>query len=280
MRNINEEIFADEFFGSLTKLQRLLWLGLITTIADDQGRMVDNVALIRSQIFPYDDDVTIKDIDKTLTLFAQKHKITRYMHGTNGSGKRLMQIVNWWKYQKSTQWAKRSQYPAPAKWSDRVRVHESGGGIALVNWDHPGGYLRSRYEAPAKKQRRRNEGDKREDEVKELKESYSLKRALEIFKANHITVKATDQTVLEEMTPHIKEDWIQRAVKIALESNKHSAAYVIGILKNWRSENANTPKRNKQSTDKPAPGTGQTTNNAATRAAAKRIAEQRRASNV
>ena len=168
MRNISADIFADEFFGSLSKVHRLLWLGLLLNIADDQGRMIDNVALMRSLLFPYDTDVTVKDIDKGLTIFKDKHKIERYEIGVNGSGKRLIQIVNWWKYQKSTQWAGRSQFPAPSKWMDRIRAHETGGGISLVNWDKAGGYtsatkpLRSASKADAKPQRSRED----EDEVK------------------------------------------------------------------------------------------------------------------
>jgi hypothetical protein len=140
MRNIASNIFADEFFGSLSKVHRLLWLGLLLNIADDQGRMMDNVALVRSLLFPYDTDVTVKDIEKGLIIFQAAHKILRYTIGTNGSGKRLIQIVNWWKYQKSTQWAGRSQHEAPPKWMDRIRAHETGGGITLLNWEKAGGY--------------------------------------------------------------------------------------------------------------------------------------------
>jgi hypothetical protein len=168
MRNISSNIFDDEFFGSLNKTHRLLWLGLLLNLADDQGRFMDNVALMRSLLFPYDADVTVKDIEKGLVIFEGKHKIARYIAGTNGSGKRLIQIVNWWKYQKSTQWAGRSQHPAPPKWMDRIRAHEQGGGITLLNWQNAGGYevptkpLRSAKVEPAKPLQRRED----EDEVK------------------------------------------------------------------------------------------------------------------
>lgn len=151
MRNISANIFADEFFGTLNKVNRLLWIGLLLNIADDQGRMIDNVALIRSLLFPYDTDVTVKDIDKGLVLFAEKHKIVRYHAGTNGSGKQLIQIVNWWKFQHYAQWASRSIYPAPENWLDRIRIHEKGGGIALINWETPGGYMEFSKKLPRSK---------------------------------------------------------------------------------------------------------------------------------
>lgn len=156
MRNIPADIFADEFFGTLNKTNRLLWLGLILNIADDQGRMVDNTALMRSIIFPYDVDVTVKDVEKGLVLFSNKHKIHRYVSGMNGTGKQLIQIVNWWKYQRSSQWATRSQYPEPENWADRIRCHEKGNVIALLNWEKPGGFIEAvkplrRNNAPATK---------------------------------------------------------------------------------------------------------------------------------
>lgn len=145
MRNITPETFADEFFGTLPMTYRLLWIGLITNIADDQGRMLDNPALIRSLIFPYDAKITVAMIEKGLALFAKKHKIERYHAGTNGSGRQLIQIVHWWKYQHSAQWAAKSAYPPPAKWADRVRIHIAGGGGQpfTMNWDKLGGYVAS-----------------------------------------------------------------------------------------------------------------------------------------
>jgi hypothetical protein len=145
MRNIAPEIFSDEFFGTLPMAQRVLWIGLLTNIADDQGRMLDNPALIRSLIFPYDADVTVAMIEKALTIFVKKHKILRYHAGLNGDGRQLIQIVNWWRYQKSAQWAQKSNYPPPAKWSDRIRIHVSGGGNQpyTLNWDSAGGFIAS-----------------------------------------------------------------------------------------------------------------------------------------
>lgn len=142
MRHIASEIFADEFFGTLAMEYRVLWVGLIASCADDQGRFMDNAALIRSIVFPYDEKITMKTIENGLAIFAKGHKIIRYVVGTNGSGKRLIQIINWWKYQHSTQWARQSLYTAPPKWNDRVRIHRPGNGNIpyTLNWDGVGGY--------------------------------------------------------------------------------------------------------------------------------------------
>lgn len=134
-RLVATDIFEDDFFMGLDNLQRLVWLGLIVRVADDQGRLQDNPALIRSAIFPAD-DVTTQEVETALILFAQSNRIERY----TADGKRLIQIVNWWKYQ-TPAWAARSRYAAPAGWTDRIKMHTSGtNSVTKENWDHPGGY--------------------------------------------------------------------------------------------------------------------------------------------
>lgn len=144
MRTLDPKIFMDEFIGSQSMRLRLLWLGLIISLADDQGRMADNPTTIRALIFPYDVRITMKDIEVDLRILNKAHKIIRYRAGTNGDGKQLIQIVQWWRYQNKAQWASRSAHPAPAKWIDRIRCHEQGHGQDVVtsNWDQPGGFMK------------------------------------------------------------------------------------------------------------------------------------------
>ena len=132
MRNLSPDIFSDEFIGAQSDRLFKLWVGLITSLADDQGRMLDNPGLIKSKIFPYGYTLSVRDIDKDLKRLSEANKIMRYLAGNNGSGRALIQIVNWWRYQTKAQWASRSVYPAPSKWIDRVRCHERGNGTAIV----------------------------------------------------------------------------------------------------------------------------------------------------
>jgi len=140
MRNISPDTFTDEVIAK-DLITLTTWIGLIVSIADDQGRMLDNAALIRSMVFPYDEKITISTVDGVLKYLEQKHKITRYVAGTNGSGRKLIQINAWWKYQRSSQWAGKSPFPAPEHWADRIRMHVPGGKIDTVNWDSEGGYI-------------------------------------------------------------------------------------------------------------------------------------------
>lgn len=131
-RMITSDLFEDEIIGGLPVTDRLLWVGLIT-IADDQGRLSDNPALIRSKVFPYD-EIPISEINDALLHLAETNRITRYQ----AENKKCIQINSWWKHQRS-QWAGKSNLPAPEGWTDRARYNSSDG-ITMINWKLEGGY--------------------------------------------------------------------------------------------------------------------------------------------
>lgn len=126
-RVITSDTWQDEFIGSLSFMQRLLWIGLFSRCADDQGRMIDNPVVIRSTVFPYD-DVQITDIESSLAFFEGEGKIIRY----STDRKKIIQITNWWTHQRG-QWAMPSKLPAPEGWNDEVRAFIKGEYIE-VNW--------------------------------------------------------------------------------------------------------------------------------------------------
>ena len=134
-RMISGDLFEDDFITTLSYFERLVWIGLITTVADDQGRMMDNPALIRARVFLLD-SVQDSEVETALKKLASARKIDRYVSGN----KRLIQIVNWWKYQ-TPAWASASKYPAPDKWTDRAKYHTVGNKIVVTNWDKVGGYV-------------------------------------------------------------------------------------------------------------------------------------------
>lgn len=235
MRNVSAEVFADEWFGMMPPVYRLLWIGLLVNVADDQGRMLDNPALIRATLFPYDDDIKLKDVEKALALFAAKHKITRYGHGTNGSTRKLIQINNWWRYQKSANWAGRSQYPAPPKWVDRIRAHETGG-IALVNWDSCGG-----YEAAMKRQRSGNKAAMKPLPFVKDDINNDVKEVLVVVVGDALKKYSAE---IAKPTDHVREHLIKlynespenmvKAMDITIEQGKRTFAYFKGVYRNLK----------------------------------------------
>ena len=130
---ISADIFEDEFTGQLNYFERLLWIGLFATVADDQGRMIDSTALIRARVFLYD-KVSDAQAEKALIKLAAADKIIRYKK----DNKILIQIVKWWTYQ-TPSWASASKHSAPDNWIDRVKCHAKGKKIIMLNWDKKGG---------------------------------------------------------------------------------------------------------------------------------------------
>lgn len=92
IRTVKPEFWQDEKLAILDPLARLVFLGLIS-MADDAGRLVDNVKSIDGFIFPETED-TAKEALGTL---ARSSRICRYI---SASGQRLIQIRNWERHQK------------------------------------------------------------------------------------------------------------------------------------------------------------------------------------
>ena len=68
-RMIDPDFWTDEKVGTLKRDERLLFMGLISN-ADDEGRGRANSKLLKSSIFPYDDDIKAKDVDVMMQNIA------------------------------------------------------------------------------------------------------------------------------------------------------------------------------------------------------------------
>lgn len=134
-RMLSSNIWQDEFFGELSLLDRLLWIGLFS-VADDQGRCPLAPPILRSKIFPWDETITAAQILDGIRIFEQAGKIVIYQ---DDKGRQILQLVNWWRHQ-NLQWPQPSSLPAPDGWTDRVRYHISRAKVVTLNWDKPGGF--------------------------------------------------------------------------------------------------------------------------------------------
>jgi hypothetical protein len=76
-RMISPEFWEDETLGECTRDERLLFMGLISN-ADDEGRGRANAKLVKANIFPYDEDISSKDIKKMMSNLASKKFIVLY----------------------------------------------------------------------------------------------------------------------------------------------------------------------------------------------------------
>ena len=125
-RAIKSKIWEDEFFGNLSPMAMLVWIGLFSRMADDQGRLLDNPNLISSQVFPYK-GIPTDEIEACLNEIGDR--LIRY----EANGRRFIQIVRWWENQ-PMQYATPSNYPPPPGWVDKYRTNYKGRYI-VFNWD-------------------------------------------------------------------------------------------------------------------------------------------------
>lgn len=116
-RHIDPAMRRSKSISQLSYRQRDLWMGLILT-ADDQGRRESDEALIRSDVWPYE-DINLSEITMDLLRLQQDKFILLY----EADGKKLLQILNWHKYQSQAEWLGLSKFPPPQGWQDRYRYH-------------------------------------------------------------------------------------------------------------------------------------------------------------
>lgn len=87
IRTIKPEFWGDEKLAPLSPLTRLVFLGLIS-MADDRGRLTDNVKRIDAFIFPESSETS----RGSLTELSVNGRIRR---GLTASGQRIIEITNW-----------------------------------------------------------------------------------------------------------------------------------------------------------------------------------------
>ena len=76
-RMIDPSIWINEDFGTLTNLAKLVYIGLFS-MADDEGRGKASPAYIKAVLFPYNDDLRIADIIKTLSEISSTMSVIFY----------------------------------------------------------------------------------------------------------------------------------------------------------------------------------------------------------
>lgn len=247
-RMIYSDVWEDDFFTSLTIFQRLLWIGLITSCADDQGRFQDNAALVRSKVFPID-DIQISELEAGLTVFCEAGRIARYTAGD----KHICQIVNWWKYQ-TPRWAGRSIYPPPPGWTDRERYHAAGNTIEESNWSSKGGYTAG-YIGGFTAGNTTNDvnGDVKDDvngdgEVPPQPPTPDVNPEYgQLVTAYHENIGQVSKMIGDTLADDLKEyglQWCLDAIQECVANNVRRWSYARAILERWKTDGrGNKPKK-------------------------------------
>lgn len=92
IRTIKPEFWHDEKLSTMSAIDRLTFLGLIG-MADDLGRVLDNVKVIDAFVFANSSDTARESL-------ANLSRIGRIKRGKTSSGQAVIQIVNWNKHQR------------------------------------------------------------------------------------------------------------------------------------------------------------------------------------
>jgi hypothetical protein len=107
IRSIKPETPADETLAKACLEARLLFVYL-WTLADDFGRFRANPTFLKNTLFPYDEALRAKEVDKWLSELALIKRIELYIVAGQSYGV----IVNWAKHQRIDN-AGKSSLPAP-----------------------------------------------------------------------------------------------------------------------------------------------------------------------
>lgn len=93
-RMLHIKIWNNERFSKMTPLARLIYIGLIV-LADDDGRLKGNSALLKSQIFPFDLSMSLEVFKNALKEVAKSKLIDVY----RVKGDYFISHPNWKRYQ-------------------------------------------------------------------------------------------------------------------------------------------------------------------------------------
>jgi len=92
IRTIKPEFWCDEKLAQMSTIDRLVFLGLMS-MADDYGRVHDNIKVIDAFMFPYSEESSRESV-------ANLSRTGRIVRGISSSGMKILEIVNWSKHQR------------------------------------------------------------------------------------------------------------------------------------------------------------------------------------
>jgi len=96
-RVIDGSFWNDLDMAELTRDERLLVAGMITKCADDYGRLVAHPKHLRREVFGYDEDLSVEDVENMRAHILERcRNIVLYTH----NGQEYIYFRNWQKWQK------------------------------------------------------------------------------------------------------------------------------------------------------------------------------------
>jgi len=192
-RMIDPSFWTDEKLGECSVNERYLFMGLISN-ADDEGYGRANPKLLKSLLFPYDDDLRTSDLEKWLSRLGGLSLIVLY----EVNGQTYYYLPNFIKHQTINRPTK-SSLPKPIT-DESVNTHG-----ALT---------------PKRKEENRKE--------------YNKITRVRAYYENHIGVlNKTISTSLEGYLDRMDPEVIEKAISIAAGKGVSNWKYISTILADW-----------------------------------------------
>lgn len=95
-RTLDTGFFDDPDIANLTRDERLLLVGMISSCADDEGRLMADPGYLRKKVFGYDDDVTKADVERWRdNILVHCHNVKMY----KVASQYYIWLCNWAEYQ-------------------------------------------------------------------------------------------------------------------------------------------------------------------------------------
>lgn len=108
IRSAKPDFWTDPIMCSLSRDIRFTFKGIWEVCADDYGRFLADSRVIKGAVWPLDDDVTLKKIERYLLTLAETGRLVLYtVHGV-----RYGFVINWYKHQRVSH-PTPSRFPAP-----------------------------------------------------------------------------------------------------------------------------------------------------------------------
>lgn len=107
IRSAKPDFWTDPVMCSLSREIRFTFKGLWEVAADDFGRFLADPRVIKGQVWPLDDDITLKKLERFIETLAEKGRIVLYVK----DGVRYGYLPKWFKHQKVS-------HPTPSRFPD------------------------------------------------------------------------------------------------------------------------------------------------------------------
>lgn len=208
-RMIDPSIWQSEDFGKLSNLAKIVFIGLFS-LADDEGRGRANPMYLKSNLFPYNEDMRSADIEKALLEISSNMSVIFY----SCDGSSYYSLLSWYTFQKIEK-PTNSKLPAFDENSKEI--------YRLFAEASPKG---SRPVVPKRKEDNRKEKEEKRNEIKDIYNSVCTKLP-QVQKLTEKRNKAIDK-FLEEFT----EEQFKNICEIA-----NSTDFLIGENDNgWKAD--------------------------------------------